>query len=78
MRIAANCLMSGLLMLGGCSFLETVITRTADPDQRTQLGWQAGAVTLRRGELDDYKCIDDLPLQCESVGGNPLCRCPYR
>jgi len=74
--IVGGCLMTGLLMLGGCSFLETVTTRTAPPDGRTQLGWQDGVQSLHRGELDDYTCVDGLPLQCESVSGKSLCHCP--
>ena len=70
--------MTGLLTLGGCSFLETATTRTAPPDERTQLGWRDGVLSLHRGELDAHTCSDDLPLQCESVAGKSLCHCPRR
>lgn len=73
-----NCLVTGLVVLGGCSFLDTVTTRTGAVDNRTQLRWQDGTLFLQRGELENYTCINDLPLQCESVGGKSLCRCPRR
>ena len=76
--VVGSCLMTGLLTFGGCSFLETVTSRTASPDDRIQLGWQDGPLSLHRGELRDYTCTDDLPLQCESVGGKSLCHCPRR
>ena len=76
--VVGSCLMSGLLTLGGCSFLDTVRTRTAAPDDRAQLGWQDGTLFLQRGELDDYVCVNGLALQCESVSGRSLCHCPQR
>jgi Cyclin-dependent kinase inhibitor 3 (CDKN3) len=76
--VVGSCLMTGLLTLAGCSFLETVRTRTAAPDDRAQLGWQDGTLFLRRGELDDYRCTNGLALQCESVSGRSLCHCPQR
>ena len=75
-RIVGSCLMTGLLLLGGCAFLDTVTTRTAPLDERTQLGWQDGVQSLHRGKLDDYTCLDGFPLQCESVSGKSLCHCP--
>lgn len=69
--------MTALVTLGGCSFLDTVTTRTA-ADERTQLRWQDGTLSLHRGELERYTCMDDLPLQCESVSGKSLCHCPRR
>ena len=75
---AKSCLMTGLVALGGCSFLDTVTTRTGAADNRIQVSWQDGTLSLDRGELENYTCIDHLPLQCESVAGKSLCRCPRR
>ena len=76
--VAGSCLMSSLVTLAGCSFLDTVTVRTAPPDYRVPLQWQDGTLYLNRGDLKDYRCLDDLPLQCESVGGKSLCHCPRR
>ena len=76
--VAGNCIMVGLVTLGGCSFLDAVTTRAAPADDRVQLSWEDGTLSLHRGELENYTCIDDLPLQCESVSGKSLCWCPRR
>ena len=67
--------MAGLLTLGGCSYLETMTSRAAAPDDRVQLGWQDGPLFLRRWEIPDYTCIDDLMLQCARAGPTYLCQC---
>jgi hypothetical protein len=75
-RIAfGTCLMTDLLALAGCSYLETVTTRTT-PDDRVQLRWQDGALYLRRAELRDYTCENGRMLQCELQGVEYLCECP--
>ena len=76
--VVGGCFSATLLTLAGCSFLDTVTVRTAPPDDRIPLGWQDGALYLNRGELEDYRCMDGLPLQCESVSGKSLCHCPRR
>jgi len=78
-RVAlGGALVSGLLTLGGCASFETATTRTAAPDNRIRLGWQDAPLSLHRTELDNYACVDGLPLQCESVSGKSLCHCPHR
>lgn len=73
--VVAICLMTDLLALAGCSYLETVTTRTA-PDDRIQLRWQDGALYLRRAELRDYTCENDRMLQCVLQGVEYSCECP--
>ena len=78
-RIAiGGCLVSGLLTLGGCATFETATTHTVLPDNRIRLGWRDPPVSIHRRELDNYACLDGLPLQCESVSGKSLCHCPRR
>jgi hypothetical protein len=68
-------LMTDLLVLAGCSHLETVATRTV-PDDRAQLRWQDGVLHLRRAELEDYTCENDRMLQCVLRGAEYSCECP--
>ena len=74
--VIRNCLIIGHGTLAGCSFLDTVAPQTAGPDGRIPLRWQDGTLYLNRARLRDYKCVDDVPLQCESVSGKWLCHCP--
>lgn len=73
--ILGNGLLIGLLPLAGCSYLETV-TRDTAPDDRIQLGWQDGALSVYRWELRDYTCVDNRMLQCVHEGVKYSCRCP--
>ena len=76
MRIVARfCLMTAHLGLFGCSYLETVTTRTV-PDDRVQLRWQDGALYLLRAELRAYTCENDRMLQCVLEGVEYSCECP--
>jgi hypothetical protein len=76
--VICTCLLMGFGALAGCSFLDAVAERTARPDGRIPLRWQDGTLYLHRARLADYKCVDDLALQCESVSGKWLCHCPRR
>jgi hypothetical protein len=73
--VARTCLMTGLVTLGGCAFLDDVTTRTI-PDNRVQLAWQDGALSLYRQELPDYTCVDGQMLQCVHNGVKYSCQCP--
>jgi hypothetical protein len=73
--LGRSCLITGLLTLAGCSYLETVTSQAA-PDDPIQLGWQDGALSLRRGEIRDYTCTDGRMLQCVLEGVKYSCGCP--
>jgi len=76
--VVSTGLIIGFGTLAGCSFLDAVAERTARPDGRIPLRWQDGTLSLHRANMEDYKCVDDLALQCESVSGKWLCHCPRR
>jgi hypothetical protein len=72
------CIASGLLTLGGCASFDTAATHATTPDNRIRLGWRDAPLFLHRTDLDNYACMDDLPLHCEAVSGRSLCHCPHR
>jgi hypothetical protein len=71
-------LVAGLLCLGGCSDLQTRLSRPRTPDPRVRLGWQ-DAVSLTGRELQNYTCPSSYVLTCERGGAITYeCRCALR
>jgi hypothetical protein len=71
-------LISAWVGLGGCSYLETQLQRTAPADGRITLGWQE-RVQLRSRDLVNYKCEANYFLRCDGEGAATLsCTCSLR
>ena len=67
-----------LVTLGGCSYVDEQLKRTAPPDNRITLGWQ-GRISLYPRDLQNYKCEDRYFLQCDGAGAVTLsCTCSLR
>lgn len=64
--------------LGGCSYLETQLQRTASPDTRIKLGWQ-DRVQVASREIANYTCESRYMLMCDRAGSITYsCTCVLR
>jgi hypothetical protein len=67
-----------LLGLGGCAYVDTVLQRSATPDERVQLGGQH-RVSLRAREIPHYTCEGGYLLRCDRGGSSTYsCTCAPR
>jgi hypothetical protein len=76
---ARAAIVSGTLCLAGCAYMESVMSRQAEPDRRIQLPSGRGQVLLRGREIPDYTCAEDYLLLCERSGASSFsCHCVLR
>jgi hypothetical protein len=67
--------LAGVMMLAGCSYLETQLQRAPTPDTRIQLDWNERRHLYGR-EIPSYTCRGNYLLQCErGVSVTYSCTC---
>ena len=68
-------LLSVLIALSGCTYMETQLQRRAPPDTRVRLGWQ-DRVSVYARDVEEYTCVRHYTLRCDGGGAITLsCTC---
>jgi hypothetical protein len=69
-------------LVGGCAWVENMMTRPVSPDTRTQLEvgqhMEFGRITRRNAQgryLDEFKCPDKHMMVCEAPATSWDCTC---
>lgn len=63
----------------GCSYIESIMEREGQPDDRTVVSEREGVVSVSRRDLPRYVCATDFLLVCDNAGGSTYsCHCDLR